>query len=342
MKQLIDDLLAQRDVEPERLEAALHEVMTGGADPIPTAGLLVALRARPVDGQTLAALARVLRRHRVAVTCQVRPLIDTCGTGGDGSGSFNISTAAALVVAAAGAAVAKHGNRGVSSKTGSADVLESAGVALDLGPQAAAKLIDAAGFAFLFAPRFHPAMAHVMPVRRALGVRTHFNLLGPLSNPALAEFQLLGVYAPDLTRPMAEALLALGTRGALVVHCDGLDEIGLHAVTRGHRVVEGVIEEFAFDPRDLGLQHAPNLDAIAGGDAAENNAILQAVLRGEDQGARADIVALNAGAALWIGGLAKDLDVGYREAHVLLRQGAAARVLDRVVASSTRLSEAGE
>ncbi|MCP5109825.1 MAG: anthranilate phosphoribosyltransferase, partial [bacterium] len=257
---------------PKRLEEALHRIMLGEAPEVQTAGLLVALRSRAPDGETLAACARAMRAHRLAVHAEVQPLIDTCGTGGDRAGTFNISTAAAFVVAAAGGAVAKHGNRSVSSKAGSADVVEAAGCALEVGPQGARTLLDAAGFAFLFAPVFHPAMANVAPVRRALGIRTLFNLLGPLTNPALAQCQLMGVYDASLTEIMARALKELGTEGALVIHCDGLDEIGLHGVTRGHLVKGDRIDPFTLDPKTLGLEPA-SIDALRGGDAKENHAI---------------------------------------------------------------------
>lgn len=339
MQKLIDALLSRAPVAIVDLEEALGRVLAGEVEDVLIAGLLVALRTRPVDGPTLAAMARVLRSRRVALETQVRPLVDTCGTGGDGAGTFNVSTAAALVVVAAGGAVAKHGNRSVSSKTGSADVLEALGVALELTPAAATRLLDSVGFAFLFAPRYHPTIARVMPARRALGIRTHFNLLGPLVNPALAEYQLLGVYAPELTRPVAEALLELGSRGALVVHCAGIDEIGLHAPTRGHRVFEGAVQEFELDSFQLGLARVP-LDALAGGDAQENAALLTRVLSGEES-PYADAVAVNAGAACWIAGLAPDAAQGLELARAALREGRAAQVLERVVESSQRLAENG-
>ena len=238
---LLETLLAGRAADSGSLEAALHRILAGDSDVAQTAGLLVALRITEPDAATLAACARAMRNHRKAVVSQVRPLVDTCGTGGDKSGTFNISTAAALVVAAAGGAVAKHGNRSVSSITGSADVLEACGAPLHLEPAQASRILDATGFVFLFAPAFHPAMAHVGPARRALGIRTLFNVLGPLANPALADRQLIGVYDPSLTETVANALGELGSAGALVVHCDGLDEIGLHAPTRGHRLADGVV-----------------------------------------------------------------------------------------------------
>lgn len=334
---LIDKLLQGERPDPSALEEVFQKILGGEADPVQVGGLLVALRAVPPDVETLAACARVLRQHRRAVRCQVRPLIDTCGTGGDGAGTFNISTGAALVVAAAGGAVAKHGNRSVSSKTGSADVLEELGVHLDVPPDAAARLIDATGFAFLFAPLYHPVMAHVMPVRRALGVRTLFNLVGPLSNPALAEYQVLGVFDPSLTEVVAGALKALGTRGAIVIHCGGLDEIGLHDVTHGHRLVDDRIEPFRIAPEDVGLERAP-LEVLVGGESAENADILGRVLDGEP-GPRADIVALNAGAACWVGGLASSIQDGVRMAREALSNGRARRALERAAESSKRAAQ---
>ncbi len=337
---LIERYLSGEVVEPAALEEALHHIMTGEAPEAQTAGLLVALRTREPDAPTLAACARAMRAHRLAVHVEVRPLIDTCGTGGDRTGTFNISTAAALVVAAAGGAVAKHGNRSVSSKAGSADVLETAGCALHIGPQGARTLLDATGFAFLFAPFFHPAMANVAPVRRALGIRTLFNLLGPLANPALAQRQLLGVYDPRMTGVMAGALLELGTECALVIHCGGLDEIGLHEVTRGHLVKNGGVESFALDPAELGLAPAP-IEALKGGDPKKNAEILSAVLQGEP-GPRGDVVAVNAAAALVVAGLVKDLPEGLERAREVLRKGQAARVLERYAESSQRVKSNGE
>jgi anthranilate phosphoribosyltransferase len=333
---LIEKLLRAEEADPKALEDALHRIMMGEVPAPLTAGLLVALRVREPDARTLAACARAMRAHRIAVTTEVRPLIDTCGTGGDRTGTFNISTAAALVVAAAGGAVAKHGNRSVSSKAGSADVLEAAGAVLSLGPREAARALDATGFSFLFAPIFHPAMANVAPVRKALGIRTLFNLLGPLANPALAQRQLLGVYDPGMTRVMAEALLELGCESALVIHCEGLDEIGLHAVTQGHFVNQGRVTPFALDPADLGIARAP-LEALQGGDAQRNAEILRSVLEGEE-GPRADVVALNAAAALGVAGLTRDLAEGLRVAREVLKNRGAERVLARYVETSKRLA----
>ncbi len=334
--QLIQKLLSGSAVDPSELEVALVKVMAGDFEHAQIAGLLVALASMPLDSTTLAAAARAMRSHRVAIHPTVRPLVDTCGTGGDGAKTFNISTAAAMVVAACGAAVAKHGNRGVSSPVGSADVIEAAGARLDLSPVRAREVLDATGFVFLFAPSFHPAMAKVAPVRRSLGVRTIFNVLGPLANPALAECQLIGVYDSALTRVVAGALLELGSRSALVVHCDGLDEIGLHGKTEGHRVTEGRIEAFELDPRELGVASAP-ISALHGGDATQNAVILREVLSGEE-GPKSDVVAINAAAALELVGLVSSLAEGLELARSKMVSGAALRVLDRFCETSVRMT----
>jgi len=336
---LLRSLLAGSPADPKALEDALHAIMLGQEEPARIAALLVALASRPPDAKVLAAGARVLRAHRVAVHAQVRPLIDTCGTGGDGADTFNVSTTAALIVAAAGAAVAKHGNRAVSSKVGSADVLEAAGCTLALRSDAAQGLLDAVGFVFLFAPAFHPAMANVAPVRKSLGIRTLFNLLGPLANPALAEVQLVGVYEPGLTEVMARALLELGSRTALVVHCDGIDEVGLHGTTVGHHLHEGRVVPFQITPEDVGLPRAP-LAALRGtGEARGNAALMTEVLDGRP-GARADVAAFNAGTALWLGKRVPDIRTGIAVARDLLGNGAARRVLTRYVESSQRAARA--
>lgn len=334
---LLETLLSGETADSSALETALHRILAGEADVAQTAGLLVALRVRPPDASTLAACARAMRGHRKAVVSQIRPLVDTCGTGGDRSGTFNISTASALVVAAAGGAVAKHGNRSVSSITGSADVLEACGAQLHLEPEAAARILDATGFVFLFAPAFHPAMAHVGPARRALGIRTLFNVLGPLANPALADRQLIGVYDPSLTETVARALGELGCERGLVVHCDGLDEIGLHAPTRGHRVRDGEVQPVEIRPVDFGMEPAP-ISALAGGATAENARILRSVLGGEETGPKREVVALNAGAALTVAGLAEDLAAGVALAGETLSSGQALRTLERYVETSTRVT----
>lgn len=340
ISKLIGEIVKGRRPTPSLLEEALHLIMGGNQDPVLVSGLLVALAGVEPDAALLAAAARVLRSHGLAIHPKVRPVVDTCGTGGDGLSTFNISTAAAMAVAAAGAAVAKHGNRGVSSPVGSADVLEAAGCTLALEPAAARTLLDATGFVFLFAPVFHPAMAHVAGVRRTLGIRTIFNLLGPLANPALAEYQLVGVFDPQLTAVVAGALKELGSRGAMVVHCAGLDEIGLHAVTTGHRLREGEIEPLRIDPGELGLARAP-VEALRGpGDAAGNCELMRRSLAGEG-GPLSDVVALNAAAALMVAERVDTLAHGLEQVRERMRSGAALRVLDRYVESSRRLAGGG-
>lgn len=331
----IEHLLTASSVDDRAVESAVGAIMSGEVGDIETAGLLVALRKHERNGAILAACARAMRSHRRAIHAEVRPLIDTCGTGGDRSGTFNISTTTAFIVAAAGGAVAKHGNRSVSSKSGSADVLEAAGARLDLQPHEATELLNAVGFVFLFAPKFHPAMARVGPIRRALGIRTLFNLLGPLTNPALAERQLIGVFDPALTEVVAEALRTLGTESALVVHCDGLDEVGLHAPTHGHRVREGRIEPFTLEPLEFGLARSAVAD-ISGDDAPRNAALMRAVLEGE-RGARSDVVAINAACALEVAGVARTVGEGLDIARDLLHSGSGARILRRYIESTNRV-----
>ncbi|MCA8948124.1 MAG: anthranilate phosphoribosyltransferase [Planctomycetes bacterium] len=333
---LLRDLAAGRALRPDDFAAAVGRAMDGQADPVAFGGLLAALSMRPVAAELLAAAAAVIRARAVRVHAEVRPLVDTCGTGGDGAGTFNVSTAAACVVAGAGCAVAKHGNRAVSSAVGSADVLVAAGCALELEPAAAKTALDAVGFVFLFAPRHHPAFRHVAPIRKSLGVRTIFNLLGPLCNPAGADRQLVGVYDPVATLPVAEALRELGSERALVVHCDGLDEIGLHATTRGHLLQNGSIAPFELDARELGFERTP-LAALRGGDLPASLAMLRSALGGQD-GARSAAVTLNAGAALFVAGVAKDLEHGVELARETMARGAGLRVLERYAETSRRLA----
>lgn len=333
---LLRDLAAGHGIRIDNFSAAVATAMDGRADPIAFGGLLAALTMRPVEAELLSAAARVIRARAVTVQAEVTPLVDTCGTGGDGSNSFNVSTAAACVVAGAGCAVAKHGNRAVSSSVGSADVLAAAGCALDLEPAASQTALDAVGFVFLFAQRHHPAFRHLAQVRKSLGVRTIFNLLGPLCNPAGADRQVIGVYDPALTLPVAEALRDLGSARALVVHCNGLDELGLHDLTTGHYLNDAGIEPFVLDARELGFAAAP-IAALRGGDLETNLALLRSSLAGDD-GARSDAVALNAGAALWVAGAAADLGSGVQLAQRTMQAGSGLRVLERYAETSARLA----
>jgi anthranilate phosphoribosyltransferase len=310
--------------ETERLFGAL---MDGELTAAQQAGLLVALAAKGEAPAEIAGAARAMRARVRQVPHHREGVVDTCGTGGDGRGSFNVSTAAALTAAAAGAPIAKHGNRSVSSRSGSADVLEALGVRVDLEPEDAARLLDEEGVTFLFAPRLHPAMRVVMPVRRELGVRTLFNLLGPLTNPAGARRQLLGVYDPGLVEPLARVLAELGCEHALVVHgCDGLDELTLSGPTLVAEVRAGAVATFALTPQEAGVEPAP-LAAVAGGDPAHNAALMERLLAGE-RGPLHEVTVFNAGAALLVAGVAATLREGVALAREVLASGAAAAKLD--------------
>jgi anthranilate phosphoribosyltransferase len=273
-----------------------------------------------------------MRRSAVAVRPRrLEPLVDTCGTGGDGAGTFNISTTAAFVVAGAGQPVAKHGNRSISSQCGSADVLEALGVNLELTPDQVAGCVDEVDIGFLFAPKLHPAMKHAIGPRRELGVRTIFNLLGPLTNPAGASAQVLGVYDAQLTEPLAYVLAALGSRSAFVVHgADGLDELTTTGPNRVSLLRDGQVETRTFDPAALGFRRASPAE-LRGGDAQENASITRGILSGTLNGARRDVVLLNAAAALVAAGRTRSLSEGVRLAEESLDSGAAGRVLDRLI-----------
>ncbi len=332
IRHVLEALLAGRDLAAEEMEACFTALMAGELSEPQQAAFLVALRAKGETPGEVAAAASVLRRFAVPVESVRRPLIDTCGTGGDGAHTLNISTGAALVAAACGAVVAKHGNRSVSSKCGSADVLEALGVPLDLEPERLGRLLDSEGFAFLFAARLHPAMRAVMPVRRSLAVRTVFNLLGPLANPAGVRRQVVGVYAGGALDLVAGALAALGAEHAWVVHSeDGLDELSVTAATRVVEVRGGAISgRFAVDPASVGVA-AADRGELVGGDVALNAGRLRAILEGDDRGPAAGAVALNAGAALVVAGLASDLGDGVEQARECLGRGSAAALLERVV-----------
>jgi anthranilate phosphoribosyltransferase len=342
-KSVLNRLLAGRELEPEVMEAFVGLVMDGALADVVVAAVLAALRAKGETGSEVAAAARAMRSRAVAVKVANRERsVDTCGTGGDGAETINISTAAALLVAAAGVPVAKHGNRSVSSRCGSADVLEAAGVCLDITPEAMAILHDEVGIAFLFAPRLHPAMKVVMPVRRTLGVRTVFNLLGPLTNPAGVERQVIGVWGPEVQGLMAEALAELGARRAMVVHSeDGLDEISVSAPTTVVEVRDGqVVGRSRIDPAELGIEVA-DATSLKGGDVDENLRRMRAILGGEEESPAAEAVALNAGAALYVGGEAADIGQGYERAREICRSGVALGRLDEWAERSRGLSSSG-
>ena len=331
----LEDLLAETPIAAARVEAVFDAIFRGEVPDAVVGAVLIGLRPHEKRPEILAATARSMRKHREIVRSSRTPLLDTCGTGGDKSGTFNISTTTAFVMAGAGASVAKHGNRSVTSKSGSADVLEALGCAIDLSPQAAGRALDETGFAFLFAQRLHPAMKSVGVVRRSMGIRTLFNLLGPLANPAEAPRQLLGTFGVEYTEVMARALLELGTDDAMVVHCEGLDEVGLHGLTKGYRVRGGTLEPLSLRAEDFGLG-AVNMGDLRGGDSHENAAILRSILAG-GLGPKRDVVLANAACALMVAGLSSSLREGVACAASVIDSGKAAAALNAYVTLSQLL-----
>jgi anthranilate phosphoribosyltransferase len=341
IREAIAALVAGKTLSEDEAALTMEEIMTGQATPAQQGAFLVALRLK---GETVDEVTGMARGMRAASVHAELPAgmraVDTCGTGGDNADTFNVSTAAGLVVAALGQPVAKHGNRAASSRCGSADVLEALGVKLDLGPEALVACVEKVGFGFMFAPTYHPAMRHVGPTRREIGVRTVFNILGPLTNPAGARYQCLGVADPSLAGLMAQALLRLGCERALVIHgMDGVDEFSLSAPTH---VVEvrgqsGDVVEYDVTPEDAGLPRRPR-EEIRGGDAQYNAALLRRTLSGEQGGAPAEVVAFNAGGALYVTGRAPTIAEGVRQAQEALKAGRAISTLDALVATSQRLA----
>jgi anthranilate phosphoribosyltransferase len=317
-------------------ERALETIMEGTAPPAATAALLTALRVRGESVPEIVGFARAMRRFAARVEAP-EGVVDTCGTGGDAKGTINVSTAAAFVARGAGVTIAKHGNRAATSQAGSADVLEALGAEIELGPDQVSRCIKESGIGFMFARTHHPAMKFVAPVRAELPFRTIFNLLGPLTNPAGAKRQLIGVFGGAYVRPVAEALRSLGAQKALVVHgMDGMDEITVTDRTLVAEVRDGEIEEYEISPEDFGLsRHAP--DGLLGGDAHLNARILRDVLSGEETGAARDVILLNAGAAIYVAGEAKTIEEGVRQAEESIGSGAAERALEDFVHTTRRL-----
>jgi anthranilate phosphoribosyltransferase len=332
----IDAVCAGDHLTADHASAVLSEIMEGRADPVQTGAFLIALRAKGETVPELVGLARTMRSLAAPVSSSRTDLVDTAGTGG-GPSTFNVSTTAALVAAGAGCAVAKHGNRSSTSKCGSADLLEALGVNIELEPEQVGRCIDEIGFGFMFAPRHHAAMAHVIPARKALGVRTIFNFLGPLTNPADANRQLLGVADRHFQETIAEALVGLGSVRALVVAAeDGLDELSISSPTRVIEVADGGTSEWFAEAGQFGFAPA-DLESVAGGTPAENAAAVRGVLAG-DPGPRRDLTLLNAAAAIYVGGLAADLEEGVAKATEAIDSGAAGNVLERLIAA-TRSAE---
>ena len=331
---LIEKVMRREDLTSDEAAAAMGEVMEGRAAEAQIAALLIGLAMKGERPAEIVGLARSMRAHAVKVSQQFDDVFDTCGTGGDRSGTFNISSAVALVVAGAGVRVAKHGNRSVSSQCGSADVFETLGIRVTAPPAVVERCLSEAGIGFFFAPTFHPSMRHAGPTRKALGVRTAFNLLGPLTNPAGASRQLVGVPRPEFTELIARSLLLLGSARAWVVHgSDGIDEISTTGYTKVSECRDGSVNTFYLHPADVGLPKAQPA-AIRGGSAADNAEIIRAVLSGQRNAAR-DIVVINAGAALLVAGKSDSLTDGMALAAASIDRGNAARVLEQVAALST-------
>jgi anthranilate phosphoribosyltransferase len=321
----------RQELPRELARATMEQILAGEATPAQIAALATAMRMKGETPQELAGMADALRQRVAPIRTHRSPLLDTCGTGGDSAGTFNISTSAAILAASCGVAVAKHGNRAVTSRTGSADVLESLGVRIDLTPESAARSLDILGITFLFAPNYHAALRHAAAPRREIGVRTVFNILGPLTNPAGAKRQLLGVYSDTLVRPVAEVLRELGSEHAWVVHGrDGLDELTVFDKTHVAELKGQEIREFEVDPSTLGFEKADR-NGIAGGDPAANAAKIRAIFAGERGPAR-DIVVLNTAAALIVSGLASDLREGIERAQQAIDRGAAKAKLAELAA----------
>jgi len=331
IKQAITKVIERHDLSGEEMTAVMQAIMGGGATSAQIAGFLVAMRMKGETVTEIAAAAGVMRELASGVDVSaLTNTVDIVGTGGDASGTFNISTASMFVAAAAGCHVAKHGNRSVSSKSGSADVLEAAGVRLDLTPDQVARCVREVGVGFMFAPAHHGAMKHAIGPRKELGVRTLFNLLGPLTNPAGVPNQLLGVFHEDLVEPLAQVLQRLGSRHVMVVHSrDGLDEIGIGDKTQVAELRDGEVLRYSISPEELGIARAP-LDAIQVNGPEESLAMLRGVLEDVSGPAR-DIVTLNAGAAIYVAGVTESLAEGVRWADAAIKSGEARNRLDQLV-----------
>jgi len=329
----IASVVEKRDLSAADMEAVMRSIMTGQATPAQIGGFLIGLRMKGETVDEIAAATKVMRELATRVDIGGAHLVDTCGTGGDGASTFNISTASAIVAAAAGARVAKHGNRSVSSSSGSADVLEAAGVKLDLTPAQVAACVDQVGVGFMFAPQHHSAMKHAIGPRKEMRVRTLFNLLGPLTNPAGAPNQVLGVFSSDWVEPLAEVLRQLGSEHVLVVHAeDGLDEISIAAATRVAELRDGKIKAYTITPEDFGLQRA-DLSEIAVGNAEQSLAMIKSVFDDQPGPAR-DIVRLNAGAAIYAAGLAGSLADGVALATEVIASGKATQTYQALIDTS--------
>ena len=336
MQLAIKAVTEKRDLSAEEMSATMRLIMTGEATPAQVGGFLIGLRMKGETIDEIAAAAAVMRELASKVDVDKNNLVDTCGTGGDASGSFNISTASAIVVAAAGGKVAKHGNRSISSKSGSADVLETAGVNLEISPQQVAECVNDIGVGFMFAPLHHSAMKHAIGPRREMAVRTIFNVLGPLTNPASAPNQVLGVFSKDLVEPLAHVLKRLGSEHVLVVHAeDGMDEISIATPTYIAELNDGEVKTYTVQPEDFGMSRA-ELEQIRATDSAHSLEIIKNVFNNTDGPAK-DIVCLNAGAAIYVAGLTTSLAEGVKKAQQVIASGAVAEKLEQLIVKTSTL-----
>jgi anthranilate phosphoribosyltransferase len=333
----IKQLLAGKDLTFEQATALLDVIFEGQVPEAQIAAFLTAMQMKGATSAELAGLAKSLRCHAVRVKVDVDNLVDTCGTGGGAIKTSNISTAAAIVAAGAGVYVAKHGNRGITSACGSADVLEQLGVKIGAVPEVVAECIKQAHIGFMFAPMFHPAMKFVQPIRKSLGFRTVFNILGPLANPAGVKTQVLGVADEGLMSLVTEALKLLGTRYAMVVHSDGLDEISTAGVTKIIELKDGRIANRELDPKDLGIKSA-NIQELKVTDAKTSAEVLKDILSGRETGPRKDIVVLNSAAAIIAAGLSEDFPSAINKAEASIKSGNALRCLEKLIEVSNRIS----
>jgi anthranilate phosphoribosyltransferase len=327
IQEAISKLVEKENLTQDEAEQVMNEIMTGNATDAQIAGFLVALRLKGETIDEITACAKVMRQKASTIKPEPKPLIDVVGTGGDKSGTFNISTCAALVVAGSGIAVAKHGNKSVSSKCGSADVLTALGVKVDLEPKSVEKCINEIGFGFMFAPKFHSAMKYAIGPRKELAIRTVFNILGPLTNPAEAPYELMGVFDDSLTEPLATVLGKLGCKHAFVVHGNGLDEITIEAETKVSEYKDGTVRNFTINPADFGIKLA-SLDEIKGGTPKECAEIIMNILTGKEKGPKRDAVLLNAGASIFVAGKANSIQEGIDIARDSIDSGNAFKKLE--------------
>lgn len=326
----LDIILEGNDLTFDQAKELLDIIFTGEVAEVQIAAFLAAMRVKKASVSEIAGLATSLREHAVSVKVNVSPLVDTCGTGGAALKTFNISTAAAFVAAGAGVYVAKHGNRGITSKCGSADVLTALGVNVAPGPECVAECIEQARIGFMFAPKYHPAMKHVQHIRQSLDFRTAFNILGPLANPAHADAQVLGVAEEPLMQRMIETLKMLGLKRAMVVHSNGLDEMSTMGPTKIMYLDNGQVSSETIDPTEFGFRLA-DFNELAGGDAVTNAAFVRGILSGEEIGAKKEIVLLNAAAAIMVSGIAKDMVEGIEKADQSITSGAAMSCLEKLI-----------